>query len=583
MFYLFLTVSEMNYQRDVDDEFWIGVTIYLDAYDVVVLSRVNRYWRMLFSPRVAREVSDSFLKTLTATEDAVDGRTFVSRLSWRCIDGILIFFPPLLQEFAGEPSVAEWERFRGTTSLTLVYREASIDGGIALSPNAKFALASSARGRILFPNLKVLSVSCPGTRQLFVSPSVTQFSWTLDNCSPNECASMALAYIERMPSVQDIRIQYSKLGGRGEGIVTLLTGMKRLKRVFFPTYGITGRVLYYLAISTKVEEIIIDNNIPVSHSWLPHPDLLDNFSLPVETARDAFPLLKRLSISLPTLNIVTGMVQRQYFSSGTVVDLLLRLPFVEADRPGLLQRALLDLSGVMKALQRIELWMLPGRTQRQADIENASPLSLEHIAPLALFPRLEHIILHDVIASRLSDADIADFGSKIPLVRVLHLNPHPYDNTGITATFASLSSLAKHCPKLTDLALCLDGTKTVSLDNVGEFHVLGHLRLGRSLLFPPDLFPSRLKLARFIARVTPFIAAYISSGIPTTLDCIDEGIVSGRRPFPLSSSPEWIAAFERRWDGMGELIHIAREERAYEREVVARVEELRNVRRSREN
>lgn len=388
---------------------------------------------------------------------------------------------------------------------------------------------------------------------------------------------MATLYARGMSNIEILRVDFPRLHGRGEGIVALLTGLPRLRRLSLPTYGITGRLLFVLATATNIEEVVIDNNVPACDSWLPHPDILDNFILPPYCNSVPFLHLRKLSMALPSLGVMTELVRRRYFSSGTVVDLLLRLPFVEEDRPASFQRMMIALSDAMKSLKRLELWMLPGRTQRGCDVQRASPLCFQHILPITLFQHLEHVAIHDVVASRLSDADVTEFGIRMPSLRLLHLNPHPYSNAGVVTTFGVLPSLARHCPRLCDLALCLDGAQPFSLTDVAEFRWLSHLRLGRSLIPPSDSSDARVDLARLIARVAPTDFTYISCGIPMTLDCIDEGVIRGSRVFPLCVSPEWVGVFDRLWAGMDELIRVCREERQYERAAAARVARLKGM------
>lgn len=69
----------MDYQGKIDNELWINIASYLNTRDVSRLALTNVRWKTLFLSRVVREVSDSFLKNLTDTEDAFDGENFVSR------------------------------------------------------------------------------------------------------------------------------------------------------------------------------------------------------------------------------------------------------------------------------------------------------------------------------------------------------------------------------------------------------------------------------------------------------------------------------------------------------------------------
>lgn len=95
-----------DYQRDVDPDVWLEIASYLEPRDVARFARAGSYWCSLFSTQVAREVSDSFLKTLTTWEDSITGDTFVSLYYVSCpgiyvlmriINSLRIFYgnPPL--------------------------------------------------------------------------------------------------------------------------------------------------------------------------------------------------------------------------------------------------------------------------------------------------------------------------------------------------------------------------------------------------------------------------------------------------------------------------------------------------------
>lgn len=460
-------------------------------------------------------------------------------------------------EFSRTPTPEDWTRF-----IPYARRVRSLKYGTNLNEKAQSFgdrvfddLARTRTTLEVLPNLRSLWWnSIPRARHatLFMHDKVTEFSFKIYS---ENLPSLSTDIVGRMPSLRSLRWTNSYEPHNPDDdqeLLQLLSSLQNLREVTPPKDALSGKFLKALSLLPELEVIQFD-----TLGGMPYPI----FPLDCTLQEGAFPMLYDLCLNSYLDDV------RVYLTGGALLPRLrnLSVESVHPELPPAVQQFLTDVTRCYPALEMITMDMIVGIE----DQDECNPLSPKHLHPILSLKQLTRLELRHNQPLRISEVDLAEFGSALPALENLVLNPEPLQLTRPELTLHSLLIVAQHFPNLSYLGIYLDAQDTTI-----------------PMPYPPAktrLFPD---LRTLHIGVSP-----IASEVPVALFL--SHLLSENERVEIQSGVSWnptlfersieytTTIFERcgKWDEVATtlplLLRLRKEEKAHRRDIEKEVEDLR--------
>ena len=410
----------------------------------------------------------------------------------------------------------------------------------------------------VLPNLQCLWWnSIPKSRHatLFMHDKVTEFAFEICSDNPENLKALITNIVGRMPSLRSLKWVNSygnHENDNNEALLQLLSSLHKLRELTPPKDALGGLFLKTLSLLPELEVIQF-----VYVDGIPYP-INPIFSTPQE---GAFPKLYDLCLYSALDDI------RHYLTGGALLPQLKKLGVesVVRESPLEVHRFLSDVTRCYPTLDVINMVVIVS-IDKQEDCE---PLLSEHLRPILSLKQLTHLELYHNLPLQISEVDLVEFGTALPALETLVLNPEPLLLTRPTFTLRSLLIVAQSFPNLSRLGIYLDAEDimipTPSSAKIRIFPYLRTLSVGVSPI-ARDHVPVALFLSHLFSENERVV---IQSGIAWN-DALYE------------NSVEYSAAVTERCDKWDEvtktlplLLQLRKEEKAHRQDIEKEVEDLR--------
>lgn len=203
---------------------------------------------------------------------------------------------------------------------------------------------------------------------------------------------------------------------------------------------------------------------------------------------------------------------------------VLRLTSHGAERPGVLAETVIALAKSSPNISEVSL------TYEESQIRRLEVTDLDDTEDMVGFPHLEPLLASDghwqlrileIVAIHpvtFSIADLERLAQALPRLEKLILNNYPTSDPRIRPAFPLLAllPLAKFCPRLTQLGICINATTDVVPPEEGlyeHFPALEFLGVGLSIIEAENMIPTSL----FLSQILP-LGCEVSAERPGTKD-----------------------------------------------------------------
>ncbi|TDL15769.1 hypothetical protein BD410DRAFT_822996 [Rickenella mellea] len=339
-------------------------------------------------------------------------------------------------------------------------------------------------------------------------------------------------------------------------LTDMLSTLTDLKTVVMPRYTISSSVMSSLSRLPNLGTIQFEY---FSYQGSGDPADVQPFC-PV-MREGAFPSLWDLSC-YSTLCDMSSFFMAKY-APVNITSLYVHTLSIET--PLSFSECLTALSQTCQMLKYLGLYLiLDGSAQIQ--VEDSYNLSFKDLCPILDFPHLTTFDLTHYRPLDITDDDMDRLARNWPSLESLKLNAEPVILDNPKITFASLSSLAQHCPNLTRLGLYLNPSPH-DLPKPGmPFKMLKSLEFGTSPIQSED------HAALYLSEICP-LSCTVEVGVTWT-DELKSGIIDNEDVADGEMRRRW-ECWEQVRDILPLLIKLRREERERSQDLEREVHDLR--------
>ncbi|KAI0701096.1 hypothetical protein BC835DRAFT_1265508 [Cytidiella melzeri] len=444
---------------------------------------MNIIWREVDDPRRLLSLLSPLDITFSFDANAQDGE-LATRNWW---------------VFCNTPSVDRWGQFtryaRRVRSLSLDERNKSD----AISSSVFDEMSRSRTTLNVLPNLRDLTWLTDTADRLrlsvlFQHEGISHFTVYLHKTLSVPLSTFCQEVLLRMPKLTHLDLRFRFPAREVEDdLVALLDGLKLLKRVVFPVYTITSRILAQLSTLQHLDTIQFEFIESQGHGDL--ADVEGNWN--PQLKEGSFPALWDLSLSakIPAItkfinsDFAPAQLQSLYIQSlsATPAETLSYFLEVLSTRCKLLTHLYMDFFTSSSILPTPSEW---------------PRLTWETLRPVLSFPRLVSLEVRWDRPLDLTLSDIEEMASKWPSLQILLLNCEPMDMTiPPNLDLRALLPFAHHCPQLVELGLYMTASEDVPVpqlnDNVKPFQALQKLCVGESRI------SDEKHVALFLSQICP--------------------------------------------------------------------------------
>ena len=353
------------------------------------------------------------------------------------------------QEFSRSLTLKDWTRFTPYARRvhTLKYRTDLNEKSWRIGDKVFFEVARTRPTLEVLPNLRSLWWNAnPQDANLFMHDKFTEFVFQF--CSEG-LSSLRTDIVRRMPSLRSLGWTNPPDKGRysDQDILQLISGLQMLREVTPPMDDLGGKFLKELSsLLPELEAIRFNNN-------LPRTPLYSDSCLECKLQEGAFPKLYDLCLKCDLDDI------RVYLTGGALLPRLRNLSVEGRGTPELpltVQQFFTDVTRCYPTLEMVSMNVMVSAEEEDLDIDEFHSLSREHLNPIFSLKQLIHLELRHNRPLQISEDDLKEFGSALPALEKLVLNPEPLHLTRPEITLHSLLIVAQHFPKLIYLGIYLD-------------------------------------------------------------------------------------------------------------------------------
>ncbi|KAI0311534.1 hypothetical protein OF83DRAFT_1150511 [Amylostereum chailletii] len=435
-------------------------------------------------------------------------------------------------EFTRVPSHEDWERFqpfaRRVHHIELS-SPVSMGGCKGQFDRILEDVAYTRLDVVIFPNLRSVWIHRPSLSRRFTSLFLHPSLRKLGAVSPvGDGRFSTTAFLEdiarKAPNIEVVELSFPGLEPGGfkkleGGLCAAIHKLSSLKQIHLPLYFFSSAVAEALSKSLLLNDIEFDRKISMGsyHDVMP-------FSF--RPAPGCFRHLVSLSLCVPFEDL-QQVFKHPNFPMHTIRCLAVRAPRSESRAS---VHGLTSILGARcKALTDLVLVMgTPLQALRENDLatwarhEEQEQISYETIRPVQSIGTLHLLTIQHTHVLRITDRELHFLVAPLRRLRRLILNASPQCRTfapGIT--LRSLGILAKHCPAIQDIALCVDARLPAVQDHPGpssfKLSAIRRLQLSGSLIEEA----SRANVVLFLNRVVSHAAHGVHFGNFDSASCFD--------------------------------------------------------------
>lgn len=556
-----------NQNGDVIEEILVAVLRRLPRRRLLSLCFVCRAWRAIVQPVLWEDVDCGFVKMLSPTVLGSGPGRFLVRPPCSISTLSLTFVVFLVKHFNYDPTPQEWRYFCEKTKYAQVFRDLSFGGSqTQLSPAAIASIARSRPLKPIFPSLRVFHMTSLGTRKLFMSPTVVEFAWRIDTAIiTSEMTRICYEIVDEMPYLETIRIEGADIPHVELDLLWLFHHLHSLRRITLPLYALTSTLFHGLSSISTLVAIDFDRTLRdrVASADPPSTAYIDTFSIASMSFPDnSFPSLTHLELGLPNIEALMDILEASVINLSSLERLVIRIPTPDLGIGGKVNVLLEMLAACALSLTELGLYLAPSRQEDLEVTTMCSAVGLCDLEPVGKITYLDSFTIHLGTPLGFTNDDMEDLAVLLPNIKKLVLNPHPSLRTVPLATFASLSSFARWCPHLRELALCLNGKIDFSWRVQPPFGPdFKILRLGRTRLPGLSDRAHRQQVAMCVGDLLPRSAGVTCVCPDDVLDCADyeltESMMGKRTVWSF-----WNISFGLNWADIWMTVQAVAEERA---------------------
>jgi hypothetical protein len=365
------------------------------------------------------------------------------------------------QEFTRLPTLEDWTRF-----IPYARRVHSLKRGIKLNEKEhRWKILDSvfydvARTRTtleVLPNLRTLWWNSD-TRNatLFMHDKVTDFAFHI---SSENLPSLCTDIVGRMPSLRSLGWTNPYARRRPDShnpkddreLLQLISRLPKLREVTPAKGAVGGKFLEALSSLLPELEAIRSNNLGEALGEMRY----STSPLGCVLQEGAFPKLYDLCLKSDLDDI------RVYLTGGALLPRLRNLSVESGggtEQTLTVQQFLTDVTRCYPTLEMVSMNLMVSTEEEY----ECYPLSPEHLNPILSLKQLTRLELRHNHPLQISEVDLAEFGSALPAMENLVLNPEPFHLTRPEITLHSLLIVAQHFPNLFYLGIYLDAQDTAT-------------------------------------------------------------------------------------------------------------------------
>ncbi|KAJ6483516.1 hypothetical protein C8R47DRAFT_1132468 [Mycena vitilis] len=308
-------------------------------------------------------------------------------------------------------------------------------------------------GEHLFPNLESLewvASSEPASiiyAHLFLGSHLTLL--TLGYLASAAHLSFLSTITARCPLLTEVEIVFTdemQLSGQFQSLSLLVRSLSRLEKLIVPS--LDRAALDHLAQLPAFESLTLTNQV------------LTSAPVPTNPSTDhPFATLESLDITGTTVEALIAIIP--LLTHAPMNDLVATFPTLPASH--LISQFYADLAtrcshthaslSVLRLGRQTHVDNIPDATQSAVNVVNGALLR-----PLFVFSNLTFVTLSAPVGFDIDDALIADMARSWPNIEALELHASDFAPVPSRLTLSSLQLLARHCPCLRTLHLCLDAS-----------------------------------------------------------------------------------------------------------------------------
>lgn len=385
-----------------------------------------------------------------------------------------------------------WPTFLTNCALVHTLDSNPTEVPIELNDPSLHALYMAVEHNPLFPQLRSLRVMNNSLQPFFMSSSVKELVWVMDEQDRPSTVRMRYRVdhiLEMMPGITHLSIVANCLRGQFDAdLVRLFSGLQHLQNLRLTRHTLSPSLFYALTTLRDLSKIEIidfdDQTDPIDGDLLanpPDPSIAwKDTTLTFE--RPSFQSLHTLCIGLPDLDLARTLFHEPYFAISQLYCLRIFIAHPEQVREAHIRDFFVELVRVTPALQELGLSMLFPLEEELDDhiaqtIDNATYATLEPLLCLKLvWFVFEHTRVLDI-----TDADVEVMAQSWPTMRFLSLNRHPVVLHPSQLTVRSIASFARWCPCLEFLGIYINGERVQGeVEDVRLGSMMKSLHLGAS-------------------------------------------------------------------------------------------------------
>lgn len=340
-----------------------------------------------------------------------------------------------------------------------------------------------------------------------MSSSITILHWNVDSVpsTSTQIVSFGDAIIHIMPFLHTLLLEFKDTESIGRLLEDILPELHELRKITFPLYGLTRSILIAIAELRSLRDIHLQFTTDMNSHNQPSTTSISSFALgALDLPAGAFPDLRGLSLSCPSINCATAILSTPTFPLSHLTRLFLRVPSAAGTKADDIRSALRTLRDGATMLDDLTLNLIPSEGHPIAEIWATEPLELQHLSVLAEFTSLKSFTIQHSFPLDFSLEDMDEFARSLPKIERLILNHHPMLFRPIRISITALESFARNCPMLQELGILVDGTLPVSTMPKKRFSSRFEvLRFGRTAF--PSTRHDRLcrPLSRYLGLILP--------------------------------------------------------------------------------
>ncbi|KAF7797268.1 hypothetical protein EIP86_008463 [Pleurotus ostreatoroseus] len=414
----------------------------------------------------------------------------------------------------------------------------------------------------LLPNLHTIGWWTSSADQqarsiLFMHSNIKSLSLRFHNSPTHPLATYVQAIVERVPHVTRLEVRAdTAMHDLQTEMLSLMSRLHQLKELVVPMYFITSLAMSELALLPALESVEFAHPIEGGTG-----DRADVVEFNPALLDDAFPALKRLSFSSHLQHAVNFL--NHPASPRNLVSIYLQV--LAIDNPPILQHYFISVAHHLGRLTELYIDFLLG-PDSPIVTPPPPPIArpcLETFRPLMSCRCLRRLELRWDYQLYIRESDLEELAMSWPFLELLLLNcdPIPEPEPPMLSPLA-LVFFAKHCLRLRELALYIDGCRvpTADLELVPPFVRLEKLSLGSSPIADEDA------MALFLSQLCPIKCEVIAGvrwpdayGIALDNAGVDEHI--------RSDMGEWWM----KWTNVGKVLPLAIKARRHEKDRMSAV------------